>query len=118
MISVPAYQGLFTAHDTWLGHFRRYSPGEGRKLIQESGFQLLEDGSFFHTLLYARAFAKLKEKIAGHSEQKGVGGWSKGPVITGAIHRTLNLDWKFGRGLRRIGVRLPGLSWWCICRKP
>lgn len=117
VISVPAYQSLFSAHDTWLEHFRRYSPGEGRKLVRNCGLEILEEGGLFHGLLYARILQKFKELVAGAKNKFGVGRWEKGPGVTNFISGALNLDWKSTEALRTIGIQIPGLSWWCVCRK-
>jgi hypothetical protein len=117
MISVPAYQGLFTAHDRWLGHFRRYSPKRGRKLVADCGLKIITEGSLFHALLYVRALEKLMEKTRGERDIQGIAQWTKGPWITRIIQMCLNLDWRVTEAMRALYIPLPGLSWWCVCKK-
>lgn len=117
ILSVPAYQSLYSSHDVWLEHFRRYSPAQGRALVTECGLELLDDGGLFHGLLYARLLQKAKEWIKKRDQVVGVGRWEKGQTLTRIIAETLNLDWKTTETLRRIGIKVPGLSWWCVCRK-
>src|SRR5262245_34335058 len=47
LITVPAFQSLFSSHDTFLGHYRRYSNSSLRHLVERSGFRTLEIGYFF-----------------------------------------------------------------------
>lgn len=118
VISVPAYQSLFTAHDTWLGHFRRYNARTAKALVHECNLELLESGSLFHGLIFVRALEKLRELTMGPPEQKGLAVWNKGAGFTNTVRQALNLDWRVTESLRTIGVKLPGLSWWGVCRKP
>lgn len=117
VISVPAYQSLFSSHDVWLEHYRRYSPSEGRRLVESCGLEIIEDGGLFHSLLYARILAKLKEKIQSKAPQHGVSKWQGGPGLTGFIRSILDMDWHVSESLRKMGIKVPGLSWWCVCRK-
>jgi hypothetical protein len=117
IISVPAYQTLFSSHDVWLEHCRRYSPSAGRNLIKQCGLEIVEDGGLFHSLLYARILSKLKEKLFSSVPQHGVSQWQGGPGMTGFIQGVLDTDWHVTEALRKVGMRLPGLSWWCVCRK-
>lgn len=118
VISVPAFQSLFTAHDTWLGHYRRYNSKTAKSLIDDCGLELLESGSLFHGLIFVRALEKLRELTMGPPEQKGLAVWNRSSGFTRTVRRALNLDWRVTEGLRTIGVKLPGLSWWGVCRKP
>jgi len=51
LITVPAYQWLFAAHDRALQHFRRYSRGELIKKVEAAGFKIVR-ASYFVTLLF------------------------------------------------------------------
>ena len=117
IISVPAFQSLFTSHDKWLGHYRRYSPSQGRALVKAMRLTILADGGLFHGLLYARAIAKLVEKLRGEKPPKGIGQWDKSAGVTSMITSGLNADWMLSESLQQFGFKMPGLSWWCVCRK-
>ncbi len=47
MLTVPAYQWLWSAHDKALHHFRRYSVGELRIKLREAGFRVQFISPFF-----------------------------------------------------------------------
>lgn len=49
-LTVPAYQFLWSNHDEHVGHFRRYSMSNLRKLLRSEGFEILYDTYFFSYL--------------------------------------------------------------------
>jgi hypothetical protein len=115
LVSVPAYQRLFSAHDEALGHFRRY--GRRELLDQlEPWIEVREHGSLFTSLLLPRAAAVLLERRSEGfaSREHGVGGWSGGRVASAVTGGVLGLDARLGRALGQVGVRLPGLSHWAF----
>ena len=115
--SVPAHQCLFTRHDEALGHFRRYSRADLRSLLAPS-FTIVTEGSLFATLLAPRATQKLREKVFSlrAPEVHVDSAWTHGPAITGVVTAALNADARSALALRRLRVRLPGLSEWAVCR--
>src|SRR5262245_34291314 len=48
LVSVPAVPALFGAHDSALGHFRRYSWSGFTSLLERSGFSIERRGGLFH----------------------------------------------------------------------
>ncbi len=47
MISVPAFSSLWSAHDVFLGHYRRYTLKQLRKLIESADLELVESNYLF-----------------------------------------------------------------------
>lgn len=119
LVSVPAYQGLFSGHDRYLGHYRRYSPDQCRRVVTDSGLQIEQSGGLFHSLLAARWAARAKEWARPKSEPfRGVGAWNAGPGLTAVVTSTLLTDSKLTLALARAGKSLPGLSCWVLARRP
>ena len=56
IISVPAYQKLFSVHDVALKHFRRYSREKLQKTIIKAGYKINYMSDFYASLLFARFF--------------------------------------------------------------
>jgi SAM-dependent methyltransferase len=54
LITVPAYQWLWSAHDEYLHHVRRYSKAQLIKLIEKSGFRIIDSG-YFNSILFPLA---------------------------------------------------------------
>ena len=47
MISVPAFQSLWSSHDEFLGHFRRYRLRQVRELIEKADLQIIQCNYIF-----------------------------------------------------------------------
>jgi trans-aconitate methyltransferase len=117
LITVPAYQRLFSAHDVFLQHYRRYSRKALNKTLNESGFHIVESGSFFSSLLLPRLAQIAKERIAGRKEVKGLAAWQGSQKQAALLKEILLLDFKFTGALQRAGIKFPGLSTYALCRK-
>jgi len=137
LVSVPAWQALYTRHDLFLGHYRRYRPADLHRLLTQVDLQRVRGGGLFHGLLLPRAVEKLFELLrgvrpspgveglggdqrngaTGVEEEMGVGGWSHGPTLTAAVTAALAADNALSGLAFRAGVGLPGLSTWALCRK-
>lgn len=59
IITVPAFQKLFTDHDRFLKHFRRYNRKSLLNVLENSGFQVSYSGYIFCSLLPFRVMQKL-----------------------------------------------------------
>jgi SAM-dependent methyltransferase len=127
LISVPAWQSLFTNHDTQLGHLRRYSPQQLRDELDQAELLPCLSGGLFSSLLLPRSLEKLGELLRGHRAQPQselsdhihteVGGWSLGKWPTSLIRTALHWDGAFGLQAARLSLHLPGLSTWAIAEK-
>lgn len=117
VVSVPAYQSLFTSHDQALGHFRRHNRASLRALLQPS-FTIVQEGSLFMSLVPPRAAQRLIERVRPPREapQEVQSGWDHGAVLTRAISGVLDADAWLGLAAARRHVPLPGLSVWAVCR--
>lgn len=119
LISVPAWQSLFSNHDRKLEHFRRYSLKSLNKVLEEAGLEILFSGGLFHSLVLPRLFSKLQEKIPFFSSHQSadLGEW-RGPAwLSSLIEAFLSLDNFVAHLLARLGIKIPGLSLWAICKK-
>jgi hypothetical protein len=111
MITVPAFQNLFTEHDHFLGHFKRYKRKELVRLMKSEGFETEFTGYFFTSLFLVR----LLQKISGAKMKEGVHNWKGSNVKTKLIVSLLWIDFKISWYLSRLGIHLPGLSCYCLC---
>ncbi|MSP91409.1 MAG: methyltransferase domain-containing protein [Myxococcales bacterium] len=118
LVSVPAWQGLYTAHDTFLHHHRRYSPAQGERLLRGAGLEIVRSGGLFHALLAPRALQKVRELVRGAPAQVASGiAWRGGRVLTAGIGAALAADNRVSRWAAAAGMGLPGLSWWALACK-
>jgi trans-aconitate methyltransferase len=116
LITVPAFQSLWTRHDVFLGHYRRYTRQLLRQRVQAAGLTTSAEGYFFLSLLPLRAAQAMLGRAGLHpKEEKGIGGWGGGRTMARLFRKMLLLDFRVGRLLGRTGVVLPGLSCYAIC---
>ena len=113
VISVPAHPSLFTSHDTFLGHYRRYTRSQ---LLKVSGkfFSNDQHGYLFISLALARMLQRITTSKTAAAES-GVGNWGAGLIVTGLVNCALFIDAFISRALQTIRVRIPGLTVWTIC---
>ena len=118
LLSVPAWQGLFSGHDRALGHRRRYRPAECRTLLERTGLTPVRTGGAFHSLLLSRAVALAAQRLLGYKEQRHEElAWRWGELSRDVVAALLRADTRASLALERRGLQLPGLSWWALCRK-
>ena len=86
LITVPAYQWLYGAHDEFLHHKRRYSANQLRKKSVVAGLRAVKI-SYFNTILFPlAAIARLKDKLLGNTSATGT---SVPPIPINKMFRTL-----------------------------
>lgn len=119
LITVPAFPGLFTIHDTWLGHYRRYTLRSLHAALMQAGLKPVDSSYLFFSLFIARAVQKVLQVIRKPDESKmtGIGGWKSHPLADRLIVFFLLADVAVARFLRIFGIRLPGLSCIAVCRR-
>lgn len=119
IITVPAFQRLYSAHDVFLKHYRRYNNSTLKICIHQSGLEISSLGYFFFSLLFPRFFKVLLEKvIQPHIEnEKGIGAWNPNRIIDTLTIKLLVSDFKITEFCRRLGVKFAGLSNYAICKK-
>jgi len=124
VLTVPAFPALFSHHDRELRHLRRYRRTQLLRTAEGAGARVVASGYFFASLLILRAFAVFFERMgrpaSGRVEEgsAGVGGWSRGAYSTRIVAAALQADAGSCLAFARVGIRIPGLSAWAICRRP
>jgi len=117
VITVPAFQSLFSKHDALLGHFRRYRRKQLTDLCRKNGLIVIASGYFFLSLLIIRYIQLFLEKIKIKKQSSSLDSWEQGKVLSKFISLLLWVDFRIGYFLNKTGIKLPGLSCYCICRK-
>lgn len=65
MLTVPAFRFLWSAHDTFHHHYRRYRRGPLRRMLEQAGFDL-DYAGYFNTFLFPLvAGARLLDRVMG-----------------------------------------------------
>jgi SAM-dependent methyltransferase len=100
VVTVPAYQWLWSEHDVENHHFRRYTLRGLRHVLQRAGLEV-QSSSYWNTLLFPVAAAM---RLAGRTGQEGL---TLGRTLDAVLTRIVGLE----VGAMRAGLRMPfGLS--------
>jgi len=117
IITVPAFPGLFSSHDLLLKHYRRYTRKSLEKTLRLSGCQSPESGYFFFVLLFPRIFRLYLEKLKlVKPSANGIGQWQRGTLLSEIVLFILKADHFICQMFLSMGITLPGLSVYSVCK--
>jgi len=120
LITVPAHPFLFSEHDVFLKHYRRYTREGVLRLTQKHALFTEEHFSFYTSLFVVRSIQVIIQKfLPSPAKSSGAGHWpfSQTHWITRSVAAMLDWDFKLNRCLAMFGIRLPGLSLCLLCQK-
>ena len=110
LLSVPAFQSLWSAHDEFLGHYRRYRLTEVEQLARRAGLEVVSGRYFFAAILPAVvAFRAMRGRRRAERSDLAYSAPSLGPVLERLLAVELSL-------LRK--NRLVGLTALVLAEKP
>ena len=109
LISVPAFQSLFSAHDRFLEHRRRYTINSLARVVNAAGLDIVSMRYFFAFVLPVVAAIRFLQR---NSEPK-----SSLVVHSPIMNNLLTLAHRAEVGLSRFN-RIAGLSIFCLARRP
>src|SRR5262249_2573819 len=97
-------------------------PADCTRLLERAGLEVVNHGGLFHALLLVRAAAGLLERVR-RLETTGPGRpaplqWRHGALAARMASAGVTLDTRMSSGFSRLGIDVPGLTWWARCRKP
>jgi SAM-dependent methyltransferase len=105
LVTVPAYESLWSSHDDWAGHRRRYGAGQLARTVARAGFEV-DRTSYYFSFLVPPAYAVRRtplRRLMGDTDEETSGSPRVSRVMMAAARAERVL-------LRRTG-RLPfGLS--------
>ena len=113
LFAVPAFQSVFSNHDMLLGHYRRYNLKQLQQVLQPYNFHIINKGYYFTSLLLVRWI----ESIFNKNKKASIDNWSGNPLKSKFITIILKLDFAFAQVLQKFGIKIYGLSCYCICKK-
>jgi hypothetical protein len=117
LVTVPAYQSVYSQHDDLLKHYRRYNRKGINTVCDSQNLTVIKSGYFFFSLLPVRLFQLLLEKIGLRKPKKSIDNWNGNKIVTKIISSILRADFRICYALSSIGIHLPGLSCYSICKK-
>lgn len=111
LITVPAFQCLFSTHDKELHHYRRYNFKQLNKVLKKNNIKVKDWNYFYLSLLIVRYFTKDKS-IEVNSWK-----YNEKDIRTRITRFILNLDYTILKVLSLIHIHIGGLSLMVICQK-
>lgn len=119
VITVPAFQLLFSNHDVFLKHHRRYNRKQLLALLHFNNLIVEKCHYFYTSLFFARLLSLPLTKRKPATYQSGIGNWrfNEKHILTQAVRVILNIDFRVCVFFARLHIYLHGLSLLAICRK-
>jgi len=119
LITAPAYNCLFSSHDRFLRHYRRYNLKQLIGLINNVHLKSICCGYLFFSLIPIRLISLWYERFAKieFMANKGFGEWKYGKIISKIIDSFLTLENVISITFRKFGITIPGLTVWSLCKK-
>jgi hypothetical protein len=96
-----------------LGHYRRYTLPQLKNLLVQNQFSIIDKGYYFTTLLFFRRVEKFLKK----DKEASIDNWEAGKFKTALINTMLKVDFKISLFFNKLGITIPGLSCYCLCKK-
>jgi hypothetical protein len=116
LITVPAYQSLFSIHDVRCAHYRRYNRKQLLTLLKRNDIRI-ERCHYFYTSLFLVRWLTLFFKREKYTGSPTSWKYSEKHILTVVLKGALNMDFWIHKILDKIGIHLPGLSLLAVCRK-
>ena len=110
IMTVPAYQSLFSKHDEELKHYRRYNIKMIKDVCKKSGFKIINYHYFYASLVFVRIITKLLNK------DNKVNEWNKDSnhILTKFMKGVLNIDYSVCKKMNKLSF---GLSLFIVLEK-
>jgi SAM-dependent methyltransferase len=118
LVSVPAWPSLFGRHGHRLSHFRRYTREALRAMARGVGLEIPAGGGLYHSLLPGRPVMNGLDRVLARDRRAAPPplAWRHGEVLARLVQRALEADSLVGGAAAQLGLELPGLSEWLLCR--
>lgn len=115
LITVPAFQWLFSAHDLFLEHYRRYTRHDVNAMVERAGLEVVHSNYYFGLIFPLAVIVRLIEKIKlGKGKMQPKSSLKKHSAPVNAI---LKAVCALELPLMRFN-KLAGLSVFCLARVP
>lgn len=119
LLTVPAFNSLFTEHDRKLNHFRRYNLSKLTKTVSQAGLSTIDSGYFFASLLLPRVLQMLFPRPeTSQKDIAEINDWNSGKTLTNILKYILVSDAALCNRLAKLKIKIPGLSCYLLCQKP
>jgi SAM-dependent methyltransferase len=113
LVTVPAYQWLWSGHDEVNHHFRRYTPRSLQRVAEEAGWRQVRSTHFNSLLLPVAVLLRVLDRFSRKTTESSLDLWVPPPPLNWLLERPLLLE----ASLIGHGGRIPaGLSLLAVFR--
>ncbi|MBJ6751801.1 class I SAM-dependent methyltransferase [Geomonas anaerohicana] len=112
LVTVPAFDALYSGHDWFRGHYRRYRLRQVEQLAWSAGLVVVSSGYLFGSLLIPRF---LSSRLYHWGRVRDRGRWRGGRLLGALVAKLLTWDNALMIALARAGILLPGATAWALC---
>lgn len=118
LLTVPAYQWMWSQHDVVLHHRRRYTLGRLESVVRAAGFEVLRSSYYTSLLLPLMAAQRLASRLGSSKSANGRHPEYDVKLPAAPLNAALSAAMRVERGLLR-QIRLPaGGAVIALCRRP
>ncbi|KYG84977.1 methyltransferase type 11 [Roseivirga seohaensis] len=113
LVFVPAFMSLWSAHDVFNMHFRRYTKPELTSKLKKTGFKI-QKASYWNFLLFTPVFVfRTLNRLRKSKSEDANGDLSQPSMFNESIYKLINFENKL---LKRTNFPF-GVSTFCIAKK-
>ncbi|WP_224983785.1 methyltransferase domain-containing protein [Geomonas agri] len=112
LVTVPAFDALYSGHDWFRGHYRRYRLRQVEQLAWSAGLTVVGSGYLFGSLLIPRF---LSSRLYHWGRVRDHRHWRWGRLLAFMAGKVLSWDNAVMIALARAGILLPGATAWALC---
>ncbi len=120
LVTVPAFGFLFSTHDAFLKHYRRYTVGSLTRRLRQAGLEPFDRGYFFFSLFMVRCVRRVLEMTVFANRPRnvrGVAGYRRKIGVDELAKLVLIADFRSTYALGILSRLIPGLSAYALCRR-
>lgn len=121
LVTVPAHPWLWSPHDEWLGHQRRYDRRRLKSVLGGAGFVVEDMFTFYAVPLLVRCAQMIALRGGARPAMRaGIGAWrwSDRHCFTRGLVWLLRVDFACNRAVQRMAGCSLGLSLCALCKNP
>ncbi|WP_224959561.1 class I SAM-dependent methyltransferase [Geomonas subterranea] len=112
LVTVPAFQALYSGHDWFRRRYRRYRLRQVEQLAWSAGLVVVSSGYLFGSLIIPKF---LSSRLYHWGRVRDRGCWRGGRLLAAVVGKILEWDNSVMIALARGGILLPGATAWVLC---
>lgn len=113
LITVPAFNFLWSGHDDFLEHKRRYTLGQLEEVVRNAGLHVKQGAYYFGMVFLIAAPLRLAQKLKNSASPARSQLTRHHPVVNSFLHSLCTIELPFLNSNRAVGLTV-----FCLAQKP